>query len=60
MAEAQINFERFLILAESLVLTTLSMADEIGMDKEVISVKFGYNISNVGEMIANDAINIAL
>ena len=36
------------------------MADEIGMDKEVISVKFGYNISNVGEMIANDAINIAL
>lgn len=60
VAEAQINFERFLILAENFVLTTLSMADEIGMDKEVISVKFGYNISKVGKMIANDAINIAL
>lgn len=58
--EAQVNSERFLNLAENLVLTAISMADEIGMDKEVISVKFADNISKMGEIISNDAVNISL
>ena len=58
--EAKHNPERFLKLAENLVLTAVSLADEISMDKNVITVKFTENISQMGEMISNDAINIAL
>ncbi len=58
--EAKRNSERFLKLAENLVLTAISLADEISMDKDVIAVKFAENTSQMGEIISNDAINIAL
>ena len=58
--EAKRNSERFLKLSENLVLTAISLADEISMDKDVIAVKFAANTSEMGEMISYDAINIAL
>ena len=58
--EAKRNSERFLKLAENLVLTAVSLANEISMDSNVIAIKFAENTSKMGEMISNDAINIAL
>ena len=58
--DAEPNLGRFLKLSENLVLTAISLADEIGMDKDVIVVKFAENTSRMGEIISYDAINIAL
>ena len=58
--EGKIISERSLKLSENLLLTAISLADEISMDKDVIAVKFAANISEMGEIISYDAINIAL